>query len=258
MSSIIVVLHALPKSLPLHCCSRWYRQHPSRNAEWITERRVTSLHELVHGLRKQQQPQSGNQSSAYHQLLSVHSEISLRHCSKLRQMGRKTLHRWSRRVQRKYVCKYDRILTTIKLHITRWLGLSESCCKFLLALFYFLMFLLTNSHGTYYLLRRLLWIQQHATTRVDNERYIGCLWLLKVCSQQMNWTELNSGSERMYSINQSIITARCYAPAVLAMGLCLSVSLCPSVSVCLSQVGVLLKRLNVGSHKQHHTIDQGL
>ena len=38
------------------------------------------------------------------------------------------------------------------------------------------------------------------------------------------------------------------------------VSVCPSVrlsvglSVGLSQVGVLLKRLNVGSHKQHHTI----
>jgi len=31
-----------------------------------------------------------------------------------------------------------------------------------------------------------------------------------------------------------------------------------SVSVCLSQVGVLLKRQNVGSHKQHHTIPQGL
>jgi len=30
------------------------------------------------------------------------------------------------------------------------------------------------------------------------------------------------------------------------------------VSVCLSQVGVLLERLNVGSHKQHHTIVQGL
>jgi len=28
-------------------------------------------------------------------------------------------------------------------------------------------------------------------------------------------------------------------------------------SVCLSQVGVLLKRLNVGSHKQQHTIAQG-
>jgi len=39
-----------------------------------------------------------------------------------------------------------------------------------------------------------------------------------------------------------------------------SVSVRPSVrlSVCLSQVGVLLKRLNVGSHKQHHTIAQGL
>jgi len=36
------------------------------------------------------------------------------------------------------------------------------------------------------------------------------------------------------------------------MGLCLS------VSVCLSQVGVLLKWLNVGSHKQHHSIADGL
>jgi len=41
---------------------------------------------------------------------------------------------------------------------------------------------------------------------------------------------------------QHIFTARCYASAVLAMGLC----------PCLSQVGVLLKRLNAGSHKQHH------
>ena len=37
-------------------------------------------------------------------------------------------------------------------------------------------------------------------------------------------------------------------------------ALCPSVcpSVRPSQVGVLLKRLNVGSHKQHLTIAQGL
>ena len=37
-------------------------------------------------------------------------------------------------------------------------------------------------------------------------------------------------------------------------------ALCPSVrlSVRPSQVGVLLKQLNVGSHKQHHTIAQGL
>jgi len=35
----------------------------------------------------------------------------------------------------------------------------------------------------------------------------------------------------------------------IAMGLCLSVSV--------SQVGVLLKRLNRGSQKQHHTIAQG-
>ena len=40
-------------------------------------------------------------------------------------------------------------------------------------------------------------------------------------------------------------TARCYASAVLAMGLCLSLCL----SVCQTQIRVLLKRLNVGSHK---------
>ena len=34
--------------------------------------------------------------------------------------------------------------------------------------------------------------------------------------------------------------------------------LCVCLSVRLSQVGVLLKRLNVGSHKQHRTIAQGL
>jgi len=35
-----------------------------------------------------------------------------------------------------------------------------------------------------------------------------------------------------------------------------SVSVC--LSVCLSQVAVLLKRLNIRSHKQHHAIAQGL
>ena len=51
-----------------------------------------------------------------------------------------------------------------------------------------------------------------------------------------------------------IFTARCYASAVLAMALCLSVR----PSVCPSQAGVLQKRQNVGSHKQNHTIHQGL
>jgi len=50
------------------------------------------------------------------------------------------------------------------------------------------------------------------------------------------------------------ITALCYVSAVLAMALCLSACL----SVRPSQIGVLLKRLNVGSHKQHRTIAQGL
>ena len=51
-----------------------------------------------------------------------------------------------------------------------------------------------------------------------------------------------------YSYSLLLFTARCYASAVLAMALCLS--------VCPSQVGVLLKRLNGGSHEQHRTIPQ--
>jgi len=35
------------------------------------------------------------------------------------------------------------------------------------------------------------------------------------------------------------------------------VSLSVCLSVCLSQIGVLLKRLNIGSQKQNHTIAQG-
>jgi len=55
-----------------------------------------------------------------------------------------------------------------------------------------------------------------------------------------------------------LFTARCYASVVLAMALCLSVRPSVCLSVCLSQVGVLLKRLNVGSNKQNHTVAQGL
>jgi len=49
-----------------------------------------------------------------------------------------------------------------------------------------------------------------------------------------------------------IFTVRCYACTVPAMGLC------PSVCLCVSQISVLLKRLNTGSQKQNHTIAQGL
>ena len=55
--------------------------------------------------------------------------------------------------------------------------------------------------------------------------------------------------ERVYQLFEwLILTARRYASTVLAVIVCLSV--CPSVcpSVCLSQVGVVQRRLNLGSH----------
>jgi len=36
------------------------------------------------------------------------------------------------------------------------------------------------------------------------------------------------------------------------------VSICVCVCLCLSQAGVLLKRQNIGSHKQHHMIPLGV
>jgi len=54
--------------------------------------------------------------------------------------------------------------------------------------------------------------------------------------------------------SQLFITPRRHASAVCAVVVILSVCL----SVCLSQVGVLLKMLNVGSRKQRRTITQGL
>jgi len=57
------------------------------------------------------------------------------------------------------------------------------------------------------------------------------------------------------------LVATCYAQllyyprdAMLCVAV-LAMALCPSVRP--SQVGVLLKRLNLGSHRQHHTIAQG-
>ena len=53
----------------------------------------------------------------------------------------------------------------------------------------------------------------------------------------------NTSHSMLLISTEKIFTARCYASAVLAMGLC------PCLCLCLSQAGVVLKRQNVGSHK---------
>jgi len=67
----------------------------------------------------------------------------------------------------------------------------------------------------------------------------------------------NVGDVDCYTVGNAtpFFTARCYACAVLHGHGPVSVS---CLSVCLSQVGVLLKRLSRGSHKQNHKIAQGL
>ena len=73
----------------------------------------------------------------------------------------------------------------------------------------------------------------------------------KPCTRSANLCHFTSESCALHQLpSRPVFTVRCYASAVLAMALC--------PSVCPSQVGVLLKWLNVGSHKQQHTIAQGL
>jgi len=54
----------------------------------------------------------------------------------------------------------------------------------------------------------------------------------------------NAGSVNSF-IHTSVLTTRHYASVVYAVVVCLSICLC----ICLSQVSVLLKWLNIGSHK---------
>jgi len=78
-----------------------------------------------------------------------------------------------------------------------------------------------------------------------------CWWLRpgldgrKVCSQELN------------SLITNIFYPRGASDArVLAVIECLSASVCVCLSVCLSHAGIVSKRLNVGSRKQHHVIAQ--
>ena len=80
-----------------------------------------------------------------------------------------------------------------------------------------------------------------------------CYELSRTCDGIVDCTDGYDEIACKYQLS-CLVTARCYASAVLAMSLCPSVRL----SVRLSQVGVLLKRQNIGSQKQHHTIPQGL
>ena len=86
----------------MHCCSKWFEQLSSRNAERFARRRFTSRHELLHSLWNEDH-QSGCRLAAYRRLPATHSAISLRYYSELRHNGRASLHRGSRRERHKSV-----------------------------------------------------------------------------------------------------------------------------------------------------------
>jgi len=70
-----------------------------------------------------------------------------------------------------------------------------------------------------------------------------------VRSQVLSWTKFL----RFLKVMKISLNGCFYRVMPCSCGMCSS-----RVSVCLAQVGVLLKRLNIGSHKQRRTIAQGL
>ena len=78
--------------------------------------------------------------------------------------------------------------------------------------------------------------------------HVGCRAHVKIASRFLS-----------YRLSRRKLTPAFYRAMLCIRGTShgpVSVSVCPSVR--LSQIGVLLKRLNVGSHRQHHTIAQGV
>ena len=97
-------------------------------------------------------------------------------------------------------------------------------------------------------------INSVSVTTMDTKRaeltYKQTIYRVHVNDWVLHWRRRAAVKYRTTFTSMLFFTARCYASAVLATALC--------PSVCPSQVGVLLKRLNVGSHKQHRTIAKGL
>ena len=92
-------------------------------------------------------------------------------------------------------------------------------------------------------------MSSEVAVRVRGIRVYSQLWLSTTVCKIISCPPLRYSEWRLPQNEvDPIFTARCYASAVLAMALCLSVRL----SVRPSQAGVLLKRQqNIGSHKQH-------
>jgi len=89
----------------------------------------------------------------------------------------------------------------------------------------------------------------HTGSRADN----GSQWLVWLTTHlTYQWTDPWPTWPMTHDLSVAIRTTLASAGISCSRG----VSVC--LSVRLSQAGVLLKRLNVGSHKQRHTIAQGL
>ena len=107
--SVNLSLKSLARILSMLCCSGRFEQLSSRNAKRLARRGLRGGHGLLRGLWNNEQRPSGGRKSGHGRLHSVHSAIPLRHCSELRRVSRKTLHRGSRRVRHRWVCINARI-----------------------------------------------------------------------------------------------------------------------------------------------------
>jgi len=101
------------------------------------------------------------------------------------------------------------------------------------------------------------------TKKNNNSQFLGNVYTVKIIPSVLLTHAPYSYCKKYYQYkNVTVVQFRRKMTNFYRAMLCIRgtshgpVSVC--LSVCLSQVGVLLKQLNTGSHKQHHTIAQGL
>ena len=107
------------------------------------------------------------------------------------------------------------------------------------------------------------WLFHYCVHRLTNSQK-DSFQFQQVCYQQylrfrhvmiVSCCSYQAPKQPIQSANPAIITTRALLSRYMPWS-CVCPSVC--VSVCPSQVGVLLKQLNVGTRKQRHTIAQGL
>ena len=129
---------------------------------------------------------------------------------------------------------------------------------FYIYLFYLFIYLFDSDHKGPCANTHKIDTRSAVKNKIKFKKYIKIMIIIiktaNATSNHTHWETANTQTSNTHISYCSVFTARRYASAVLPVIVCLSVRL----SVRPSQVGVVQRWINLGSHKERHTIAQGL